>query len=100
MSITDPSQLLRLLAALLFVLALMGGLALVLRKLGLTQTVSKSAGKRRLNLLESLPLDSRRRAVLLERDDIQHLLILGPNGETVIETGIKKAPNHEKPEQE
>lgn len=79
----------RMLAALVFVLALMGGLAFVLRKLGLSGPAVNIQGKRRLRIIESLPLDARRRLVLLQCDDEQHLVVLGPSGETVIKTGIK-----------
>jgi len=34
-------------------------------------------------------LDARRRAVLIQRDDKQHLVILGHSSETVVETNIK-----------
>ncbi len=78
----------RTLAALVFVLALMGGLAFVLRKLGLSGPAVNIQGKRRLKVIESLPLDARRRLVLLQCDDEQHLVILGPSGETVVKNGI------------
>lgn len=86
---SDFPQILKLFAALVFVLALMGGLALVLKRLGLSGALPVSAQKKRLRLIEVLPLDGRRRAVLIERDDVQHLLVLGPEGETVVETNIK-----------
>ena len=41
-----------------------------------------------LRIVEVLPLDTRRKAVLLARDNVQHLVILGANGEIVVETGI------------
>jgi hypothetical protein len=34
----------------------------------------------------------RRRLVLLRRDDVEHLVILSPTGETVVETGIPVPP--------
>ena len=86
----DLPQFLRLIAALAFVLALMGGLALVLKKLGVPGGAPAiSPKKRRLKIIESLALDSRRRLLLLQRDDKQHLVILGSSGETVVETDIK-----------
>ena len=85
----DLSQILRLVAALALVLALMGGLAIALKKLGLAGAPALSTGKRRLKLVESLPLDARRRLVLLQRDGKQHLVILGASGETLIETDIE-----------
>ena len=87
---------LRFAAALAFVLALMGLLAFVLKRLGLAgPVVTRGLGKdRRLRLVEVLPLDSRRRAILLERDRKQHLVILGPGGETVVETNISPPDDH------
>ncbi len=83
-------------AALVFVLALMGGLAFVLKKIGpgAGGGALLSTGKRRLKILETLPLDARRKAILLQRDDVTHLVILSPTGETVVETNIEDA--HEK----
>ena len=84
----DNEAYIRLIAALVFVLALMGGLWIILRKLGLSGPQRLASGKRRLRIVESLPLDSRRRALILQRDNTQHLVILGPTGETVVETQI------------
>ena len=51
---------------------------------------------KRIGESEALPLDARRRLILLRRDDREHLVILGTNGETVVEQGIEsrqdKAP--------
>ncbi|MCF8496683.1 MAG: flagellar biosynthetic protein FliO [Alphaproteobacteria bacterium] len=84
-------DILKLIAALAFVVALMGGLALVLKKLGLNGASAPTGKKRRLAVVESLALDSRRRLVLLRRDKKEHLVILSVNGDTVIETGIEDA---------
>ncbi len=88
----DAPSLFKMLFALAFVVALMGGLALLLKRLGLSGALPASKGGSRLKLLESLPLDARRRLVLLQRDNIQHLLILGASTEIVIETGIVPPP--------
>jgi len=82
---------LKFFAALVFVLGLMGGLALVLKRIGLGAASMIPADKRRLKVIEILPLDARRKAVLLSRDGAEHLVILGPAGETVVETNIQKA---------
>ena len=80
----------RLLLALAFVVGLMGGLALLMKKLGLSENtlVKPKDGKKRLKIIETLPLDSRRRIALIERDNEQHLILLGLNGDTIIETNI------------
>lgn len=89
-------QLVRVFAALAFIVALMGGLAFIMKKLGLSDVPNTpSPKKRRLKISESLALDSRRRLVLLQRDEKQHLVILGPNGETVVEQNIDAVSSNE-----
>src|SRR5438045_2400215 len=90
MDLIDTHQLLKFAAALAFVLGLMGGLTLILRRLNHMQP-SSPLRRRRLKVVESLPIDGRRRLVLVQRDNREHLVILGANGETVIETGIESA---------
>jgi flagellar protein FliO/FliZ len=74
--------------ALLFVLALIGAVALVARRLGLGHAARPAGRRRRLSVEEVLPLDGKRRLVLLRRDSVEHLVILGPSSETVVERGI------------
>lgn len=90
---TELPSLLKMVAALMLVLGLMGGLALLMKQLGLSGRIGAVGGKARLKIVESIPLDNRRRLVLIQRDDEQHLVIFGPNGETVIETNIAPADN-------
>lgn len=76
-------------AALVFVLALMGMLGYILKRIGPGgSSALLPTGKRRLKIVETMPLDGRRRAMLIQRDNTQHLVILGPTGETVVETNI------------
>lgn len=88
MDLIDPEQWLRFGAALVFVLALMGVLGLVMRRLHSGQ-MPVNTGKRRLKIVESLTLDPRRKLVLIRRDNREHLVILGTNSETLIESGIE-----------
>ena len=90
---TELPSLFKMIAALIFVLGLMGGLALIMKQLGLSGRIHAAGGKSRLKVIESIPLDSRRRMAIIQRDDVQHLVIFGPNGETVIETNIPPADN-------
>lgn len=80
------------LAALLFVLALMGGLALLLKKMGIAGPALVTPNKRRLKVIENLAVDSRRRIILIKRDDKEHLLLLGQNNDIVIEQNITLSP--------
>ncbi len=47
-----------------------------------------TGSNRRLAILEVRTLDLRHRLVLVRRDDVEHLLLLGPTTDLVIETGI------------
>ena len=82
---------LKFLFALVFVLGLIGLAAMAARRLGLgfPSAALKKTGNRRLSVVETTPLDGRRRLVLIRRDDTEHLIVLGPNSEVVVESGIK-----------
>lgn len=85
----ESPEILRFLMALVFVVSLMGGLWVILKKLGMNGGFTLQQGKkRRLKIVEILPIDVKHKAVLLRCDDKDHLVILGPNGETVIERSI------------
>ena len=80
----------RYFAALLVVLGLLGGVAVILRKgwlpSGLTGFQGLERRERRLSVKESLILDPRRRLLIVKSDDVEHVLLLGPERETVLET--------------
>ncbi|MFO1127554.1 MAG: flagellar biosynthetic protein FliO [Rhodospirillales bacterium] len=71
--------------ALIFVVALIGGFAVLARRAGLGG-LTPSGKQRRLALVEVLAVDSRRRLVLVRRDATEHLLLLGPTGDVVVES--------------
>ncbi len=81
---------LRFVLALVFVLGLIGGIALLGKRLGFgNQGPSiRRTGARRLAIVESMALDAKRRVVLVRRDDSEHLLLLGTGTDLVIETRI------------
>jgi flagellar protein FliO/FliZ len=79
----------RFVAALLFVLGIIGIFALMARRfIPGARNINRRGSKRRLSVVEVIPVDTKRRLVLLKRDDTEHLVILGPNGDTVIERNI------------
>lgn len=86
----DPIVYLRFILA----LALVVGLVLLAgwagRRFGLVPVAGGRRTRRgkRLGLVEVMPLDSRRRLVLVRRDDKEHLLLLSAGRDLVIETGI------------
>ncbi len=78
----------RFAATLVFVLGLIGLMALLLRRFGLTARVTPSAKKGRLAVVEVRPIDAKRRLVLLRRDSVEHLVLLGIGQALVIEQSI------------
>jgi len=83
-------EILRFISALIFVVSLMGGLWLVLKRMGINGGFTLQQGKkRRMAIIEILPLSAKHKAVLLRCDDKDHLVILGPNGETVVQNSIQ-----------
>ncbi|MFN4087547.1 MAG: flagellar biosynthetic protein FliO [Alphaproteobacteria bacterium] len=86
----DFETYLRFLLALLAVLALIGVLAWLARRFGLAGALVERAGVRvrRLGIVEVLPVDARRRLVLVRRDGVEHLILTGATHDLVIETRI------------
>lgn len=84
---------LRFVFALVFVLGLIGVCAFAARRFGLVPGAPKAqGGATRLTVLESVAVDARRRLVLVRRDDKEHLILVSPNTEVVVERGIKAQP--------
>lgn len=98
----DLDDYFRFLLALVFVIGLIGLLAILIRRFGgrSTQFLSSRMGRsRRLSIVETLPIDARRRLVLVRRDDKEHLVLLGASQELLIENEIPaEAPVQETPE--
>jgi len=71
--------------ALLFVLGLIGGFAIIAKRAGLGNRGPIVRGKsKRLSIIETMVLDQKRRVVLIQCDNSEHLLLLGTNNEQVI----------------
>jgi flagellar protein FliO/FliZ len=81
-------DLLRYFGALLLVLAMVGGAGLLARRFGVPG-VAKASAEKRLAIVETLMVGPRQRLFILRRDDVEHLVLSGPDGATVIENGIK-----------
>lgn len=85
----DLSNYIRFVAALAFVLALIGVATWAARRFGIGGKVPPvRRGDRRLQIVEVAVVDPKHRAVLLKRDDVEHLVLIGPTASTLIESGI------------
>jgi flagellar protein FliO/FliZ len=85
----SPDSTLRYLVSLVFVLGLIGALAWLLRRFG-PRGPFRGSKLRRLAIVEMTTIDARHRLILIRRDDREHLLLLGPTGDLLIETGISR----------
>ena len=89
----DLGNYMRFFAALVFVLALIGLATWLARKFGFgIRSAPVRRGDRRLHVVEVATVGSKHRAVLLRRDDKEHLVILGGATDVVVETGIAAPP--------
>jgi flagellar protein FliO/FliZ len=85
----DAAVYLRFFLVLVLVLGLIVGLAWLLKRFGFGEGTHRGlARRRRLATIESTALDSRHKAVLMRRDDVEHLVLIGPNTSQIIEAGI------------
>lgn len=92
MAMSGGVEFVKYMAALVFVLALMWGLSLIMRRVNAGSGLMMKS-QRRLRIIETIPLDHKRRLMLIRRDDREHLVILGATGETVVESGIAAHEN-------
>ena len=81
----------RYLGALFVVLALLGGAGLEARKFGVPG-VTRGLGEKRLAIVETLMIGPRQRLFIVRRDAVEHLVLSGPDGIQVIESGIAAPP--------
>lgn len=83
----------RFFIAFVVVLALIGVTAWVVRRFGAARLGGGSARGRqpRLAVIDAASIDGRRRLVLIRRDNIEHLLMIGGPSDVVIEPNIVRA---------
>jgi flagellar protein FliO/FliZ len=77
----------RFILSLAFVLALMGLLSYIVRRTGLGAATPLKRS-RRLEIIETKMIDPRHKLSLIQCDNRQYLIILGPDGQTVIDANI------------
>lgn len=94
----ETSTYLRFLLSLSLILALIFAATWAARRWGLGLMAARPSrnGIRRLAVVEALPLDAKRRLVLIRRDDREHLLLLGGEADLVVESDCP-APRFELP---
>ncbi|MBO9713479.1 flagellar biosynthetic protein FliO [Sphingomonas sp.] len=90
----DILGLLRTLGALGLVLGMLASALWVVKRydLRLPGRVTGGSRRRRIELVERLSVDAKRSVALIRRDGCEHLVLMGPDGHAVLETGIEAPP--------
>jgi hypothetical protein len=81
---------LQLIVAFAFVVAAIYVLFAILRRRARGRTGGPRTAQRRLGLVEALNVDDTRRLVLVRRDQVEHLLLIGGPSDVVVETAITR----------
>lgn len=84
---------LRFFLAFAFTIGLIGAVYWIARRYAGRFGIVRAHTAGRLSLTGQFSLDTRRRLVLVRRDDREHLLLLGPNNDVLIESGIVPGPD-------
>jgi flagellar biogenesis protein FliO len=89
----QPSEAIRAIIVFFVVLALIGGTVWLVRRFGANRLGGGAARGRqpRLAVIDSAPVDNRRRLLLIRRDNVEHLLMIGGPTDVVVEQSIVRA---------
>ncbi len=79
---------LQIVAAIVLIGIVFGGLWLFRRRRGGSLYGRNRQAKPRLSLLETANVDQRRQLILIRRDEVEHLLLIGGPSDIVVESGI------------
>jgi flagellar protein FliO/FliZ len=96
----DPNTIILAVAAILFAIALAALMVWAFRTFVSGRPSAHGFLRprdRRLGVVETASVDARRKLVLVRRDDVEHLIIIGGPVDMVVETGIKGRPHLEPP---
>src|SRR5579871_2100201 len=89
----EGSLIVRFVVAFVIVLALIGATFWIIRRFGATRVGAAAQRGRqpRLAVIDAAPVDGRRRLVLVRRDNVEHLLMIGGPADIVVEQNIVRA---------
>ncbi|MBX3505876.1 MAG: flagellar biosynthetic protein FliO [Parvibaculum sp.] len=84
----DFSEIFRFVAALAFIIGLIGLCAMVAKRFGLAPGITSAGANRRVGIVEVRPVDAKHRLLLIRRDGKEHLVLIGGEHPLLIESGI------------
>src|SRR5688572_4626657 len=89
---SDMPQAAKFVAAFIVVLALIGLTAWLVRRFGSNRLGGGARGRQpRLAVIDAANVDGRRRLVLIRRDNVEHLMMIGGPNDVVVEPNIVRA---------
>lgn len=90
--IGGENNVLTMILALAIVLALIVLAVWLLKVLGQTTSSLGRGRVKRLSVIDSVQIDQKRQAVIVRRDDVEHLIVIGGPNDLVLETGFEAPP--------
>ncbi|KAB7739091.1 hypothetical protein F2P47_13865 [Parvibaculum sedimenti] len=84
----DLTEIFRFVAALAFIVGLIGVCAYAAKRFGFATGGFGGSAQKRLSVTEVKALDAKHRLVLIRRDGKEHLILMGGEHNLLIETGI------------
>ena len=84
----DMVEILRVVLGLGAVLSIIGVCALIAQRTGLATFKNAIRRERRLKLVETLAVDSRRKALVLQCDQQEYIVLTGPSGDLLIDNRL------------
>lgn len=86
------SNYLTMILALAIVLALIVLAVWLLKVLGQTTQSLGRGRQKRLSVVDSVPIDQKRQAVIIRRDGVEHLIVIGGANDLLVESGFEAPP--------
>ena len=77
--------------AFVIVLALIGAAAWLVRRFGAARLAAGRGRQPRLAVIDAAAIDGRRKLIIIRRDNVEHLLMIGGPSDVVVETNILRA---------
>jgi hypothetical protein len=88
---SDLSSLLKFILLFVFVLALIAATAWLVRRFGPARLTAGRGRQPRLAVIDAASVDGRRKLIIIRRDNVEHLLMIGGPTDVVVETNIVRA---------
>jgi flagellar protein FliO/FliZ len=84
----ESTAYLQVVFSLVLVMALILGAGWMAQRFGFRAMASRVGGRKRLSVVEAAAVDTKRRIVLIRRDDVEHLVLIGGTHDLLLEAGI------------